>query len=104
VGRVASEREIQLVLVVKLLQILNRIAAHAEHRGLELVQFFFGVTELVRLARSTGSVGLGEEVENQLFAFEILQAYLLPGVGGQRKVRGLVTYAQHRALLSVGMG
>src|SRR5205807_2175062 len=62
---VAEQREIQLVLVAELLELLHRVAAHPDHSRPELFQFFFGVTELVRLAGSTRRVGLGKEVEHQ---------------------------------------
>jgi len=61
---VACQRKIQPVLVAELLKFLNRVTANTQNFGSQLVQFFFGVTELVRLAGSTRSVGLGEEVEN----------------------------------------
>jgi len=62
------------------LQLSNFIAAYAQNLGPELVQFFFGVTELVRLARSTGSIGFGKKEKNHSLALKIVQRNFFPGV------------------------
>jgi hypothetical protein len=60
-----------------------------------MVQFFIGVTELVRLAGSTGSIGLGEEIKYQPLPLETLEGNLLTRVGRQGKIRRLVSNIQH---------
>jgi hypothetical protein len=99
VGGIAGQGKVQLVLVAKLLQLFHGIATYPQNLCPELVQFFFGVTELVRLARSTGGVGFGEKEKNNSLALESLQRDFLRGVAGQRKVWGLVTNIKHDALL-----
>ena len=81
VGSIARQGKVQLVLVTKLLQLFHGIAAYTQNPCPELVQFFFGVTELVRLARSTGRVGFGEKEKDESLALESVQRNLVPGVG-----------------------
>ena len=64
VSGVARQRKVQPVFVAEFLKFFDRVPTYPQNFRAQLVQFFFGVTELVRLAGSTRSVGLGEEVEN----------------------------------------
>jgi len=76
VGRVAGQGEVQLVLGLELLKRLDAVAAQPKNLRPQLVQFFFGITELVCLAGSTRGIGFGKEIEDQGVALEILQAHL----------------------------
>jgi hypothetical protein len=80
VGSVTRQGEVQPVLVPEFLKLFHAIPTHAQNRCTQLVQFFFGVTELVRLAGSTRGVGLGKEKENHPFPFEGIQSDLIAGV------------------------
>ena len=73
VGGVARQGKIQLVLVAKLLQLFHRVTAYTQNPCSQLVQFFFGVTELVRLARSTRGVGFGEKEKNQVLPLKVFE-------------------------------
>jgi hypothetical protein len=68
---VTDQRKIQFVLVAEIPQLFHRVSAHPHYVRLEFFQFFFGVPELVRLAGSTWSIRLGEEVQHQLFASKV---------------------------------
>jgi hypothetical protein len=57
---------------MKFPEFVNGVATDAEHRSVQSIQFFFGVTELVRLAGSTRSIRFGEEIEDERLALEIL--------------------------------
>jgi len=76
VGGVAGQGEIQLVLGLELLKRFDAVATHPQDSCAQLVQFFFGVTELVRLTGSTRGVGFGEEIEDQGVPLEIFQAHV----------------------------
>jgi len=80
VGSVAGQGKVQPVLVSELLEFLNGIPTHAEYLCAQLVQFFLGVTELVRLAGSTGRVSLGKEEENETVPLEGVQSDLVAGI------------------------
>jgi hypothetical protein len=95
VRRIAHQGKVQLVFVAELLQLLHGIAAYPKNLGPKLVQFFFGVTELVRLARSTGGVRLGKKVKDEILALESIQRDLFPGIGGQGKSRSLIADLEH---------
>ena len=97
---VSGQREVQLVLVVEFIQLLDGIAAHSENACAKFFQFFSGIPELVRLARSTRSVRLGEEIEHERPAAEILKAHFLSRVGGQAEIRRLVANVGHCSFLS----
>ena len=80
VGSVTRQGKVQLVLVAKLLQLFHAVTTYPQNPCPELVQFFFGVTELVRLARSTGGIRLGEKEKNNGLALEGVQRNFPPGV------------------------
>ena len=80
-GSITRQGKVQLVLVTKLLQLFHGIATDTQNSCPELVQFFFGITELVRLARSTGGVGFGEKEKDESLALEGIQRSLVPRVG-----------------------
>lgn len=61
VSGIAGQGKIELVFIPKLLQLGYSITTYSQNLGSEFIQFFFGITELVRLARSTGSIRLGKE-------------------------------------------
>ena len=92
---VSGQREVQLVLVVEFLQLLDGITAHSENAGAKFFQFFLGIPELVRLAGSTRGVRLGEEIENKCPAAEILQTYLVSGMGRQGEIGSRVADVEH---------
>jgi len=80
VGSVTGQGEVQPVLVPEFPKLFNAIPTHAQNYCAELVQFFFGVTELVRLAGSTRGVGFGKEIENYPFPLKAIQRDLIAGV------------------------
>jgi hypothetical protein len=75
--------------------LLDGIAADSQNLCPEFIQFFFGVTELVRLARSTGRVGLGEKEENDCRSLEIVEADLAAGIRSQGEMRSFVADFEH---------
>ena len=81
VRSITRQRKIQFVLVAELLQLSYGISTDTENSCPELVQFFFGITELVRLASSTGGVRFTEKEEDDNLALESVQRNLIPGVG-----------------------
>lgn len=91
VRRVPGEREIERIFVVKFLEIVNGVTAHPEDDRSKMVQFFFGVTELVRLAGSAGGISFGKEIEDKCFPTKITEGDFFSRVGGQRKIRRLVS-------------
>ncbi len=93
---IRKQREIQFVLVSELRQSRYRVATDPHDARIQFVQFFFGVTELVRLAGSTRRIGLGEKIENQIPVAQILQAHLDTAVGRQSKAGCFVTRIQHQ--------
>jgi len=80
VGSIARQRKVQLVLVAELLQDFDGVPTGSQDDRIELVQFIFGVTELVCLAGSTGGIGFGKEEKNDALPFEITQTDLIAGV------------------------
>jgi hypothetical protein len=95
VGCVAGQGKVQLVLVAKLPQLFHGVAADTQNPCSQLVQFFFGITELVRLARSTGSVRFGEKEKHNCLARESVQCDRRPGVARQGKGRRLISDLEH---------
>ena len=87
---VPRQRKIQLILVAKTGKLFHGVAAHPQNSRVEFIQFFFGVTELVRLARSTGGVSLGEKIKDEDLPLKIFQIYFVSSVGRQREFRCLV--------------
>jgi hypothetical protein len=95
VGSVAAQGEVQLVFVAELLQLQNGVSADSQNLCTEFVQFFFGVTELVRLAGSTGGVGLGKEKQNDGRSLEVIEPDLAAGIRIQRETRSFVAHLEH---------
>jgi hypothetical protein len=92
---IAHKRKIQLVFVVEFAQGVHGVATHPDHLGFQLFQFFLGITELVCLAGSTRSIGLGKEVEDNGFAGEVPDTHMRAGVRRQGKIRRPVTHIEH---------
>lgn len=88
---VPGQGKIQLILVTETAKLFHSVAAQSQNSRIDFIQFFFGVTELVRLAGSTGGVGLGEKIKYEGLPLKILQIYLFSGIGRQREIRRFVT-------------
>jgi hypothetical protein len=71
VGRVAEQREIEILLGLEGGLGIDGIGAHAEDGDAVLVEIFFCVTKLGRFDGSTGSVGFGVEEEEDALAGEV---------------------------------
>jgi hypothetical protein len=71
------------------------VAAHAENDHAQLVELLFCVTKLGRFGRSTGSVGLGIEKENDALAEKVGERDVVAGVILQAECRGFVAYLDH---------
>jgi hypothetical protein len=82
-GSIARQRKVQLVLVAELLQHFDGVTTGSQDDRVEFVQFFFGVTELVRLAGSTRGIGFGKEEKDDVLPFEITQTDFVAGVRRQ---------------------
>jgi hypothetical protein len=67
---------------------------------IQFVQFFFGVTELVRLARSTWRIGFGKEIEDQRLPPKILKIYFLARLRRQSKIGRFIANVKHDLLLT----
>jgi hypothetical protein len=81
------------------LQHFDGVPTGSQDDRIELVQFIFGVTELVRLAGSTGGIGFGKEEKNDVLPFETTQTDLIAGVRRERKLWRRITNFEHRWLL-----
>ncbi len=92
---IAEQREIQLPLFLKGGKRLDGIRAHAEDGHSELVELRFCVTKLGRFDGSTGSVGLGEEKEEDATALEIFQRDFFAFVRLETEIGGFGTYFEH---------
>jgi hypothetical protein len=95
-GWIANQRKIQLLFGLEFGERGFGIGAGAENYRVQLVEFFLCVTKLGRFGGSTGSVGFGEEKQNDAFAREVLQRDLASSVGFQREVWGFLSNFQHR--------
>jgi len=68
---IAEQREIELPLVAKFLQVLHGIGAGTEDGDAELVVFLLCVTKLGRFDRSTGSIRFRKKEEQDAAALEV---------------------------------
>jgi hypothetical protein len=85
--RIGEQREIQIVFLFEFCLPLNGVRAAAEDDGVQLVEFFLGVAKLGRFVGSTGSVGLGKEIQDDVFPAKILQRHFFPVISRQFEVR-----------------
>ena len=97
VRRVADQREIQLLFGAEGCQRLFRIGASADDRYPQLVEVLLCVTKLGRFGRSTGSIGFGEEKQDDALAFVGFQRKLAAFVRFQREIRCLVADLEHES-------
>jgi hypothetical protein len=88
VGRVAEQREIEILLGLEGGLGIDGIGAHAEDGDAVLVEIFFCVTKLGRFDGSTGSVGFGVEKEEDALAGEVFERDGLVFVGFQAEGGG----------------
>lgn len=93
--RVREQRKIQPVLGFELRLSLNRVGATANHRRIQLLETVDRVAKLGRFVRSTRRVGLGKEVEDQVFATKIVERNRAPVVSRGMERRGPVTFLEH---------
>jgi hypothetical protein len=98
--RIGEQRKIQIVFGFEFRLRLNGVGAAAENHGVDLVEFFLGVTKLGRFIGSTGRTGLGKEIQNYVFAAEILERNFLSVVGRQTEVRCALAFFQRLAHVS----
>lgn len=80
VVRIAHEWKIQLILVPKLRKQFRGVCTHSHDFHSQLVQLFFGITKLVSLSRSAGSVRFRKEIQYKRAPFKIAEAYGLAGI------------------------
>ena len=80
VVRIACEWKVQLILVPKFRQHFRGVRTHSEDFRAQLVQFLFGVTKLVSLSRSAGSIRLWEEIQYERAPFKIAETYGFAGI------------------------
>ena len=71
VGGIAQQRKIQFLLGLEIRERLFQVGACAEDQQATFVELLLCVTKLGRFDRSTGSVGLREEKEDDAFAAKI---------------------------------
>jgi hypothetical protein len=74
---------------------IDRVGAHPEDRDTELVEVFFCVTKLGRFNGSTGSVGFGEEKENDALAVKIHEGQVIALIGLELEVGSFGADLQH---------
>jgi hypothetical protein len=93
--RVSQQRKIQLVLCFKFCLRVDGIAAAPEDSGVQLLEFFDGVTKLGRFVRSTWCVRLRIEIQNKVLAAEIRKRNLFAVVRDALKIRSFIAFFQH---------
>ena len=69
---IGKQRKIELVLIAEFLQGFHAVCTHTCHAGARFFQFFFSITELVRLAGSAGRIGLRKEIKDERFCEQVL--------------------------------
>ena len=89
---VGQQRERQVILVFELLLPFRAVGRDAQDDGAGVLDFAVCVAEPARFNRSTGSVGLGEEVEDDVPAAVIFKGDALAVLVGQRKIRCSLIY------------
>ena len=94
--RVTRKGKIQFVLIAELLQLFYGISTDTENSCAELVQFFFGITELVRLARSTRGIRFGEKEKDKGTTLERVQRNSPARIVRQGKARSVITHLEHK--------
>jgi hypothetical protein len=95
VGRIAKKREIQFLLGFETLQRFHGIGAGAKNGDAELVEFWLCVTKLGRFSRSTGSVGLRKEKDQDALAFEVIEGDFVALIGSEGEIGGFVAGLEH---------
>jgi hypothetical protein len=96
VSGVAEQREIELVFFLEGSEGFNGIGAHAEDGHAEFVEFLFCVTKLGRFDGSTGSVGFGEEEEQDATAGEVFERDGLAIIGWEAEGGGFGAGFEHQ--------
>jgi hypothetical protein len=83
---IAQQRKIEFVLGLEQRLGFDRISAHAKDGHFALIKLLFCVAKLGRLDGSTGSVGLGEEEEQDLLALVIFErdGFVFVGLEAER--------------------
>jgi hypothetical protein len=83
---IAEQREIELVLALEEGLGFDGIGAQAKNGDFELVELLFCVAKLGRLDDSTGSVGFGEEKEEDALVLEVFEddGFVFVGLEAER--------------------
>lgn len=93
--RIGEKREIQPVFGFELRLGFDSVTAATNHRRIQLVETAHRVAKLGRFVRSTRRVGLGKEVEDQVFATKIVERNRAPVVSRGMERRGPITFLEH---------
>jgi len=99
---VAEQRKIQFLLGLEALQQLHRIGAGTQDDRAALVELRFCVTKLGRLNRSTRSVGLRKEENQDTLPVEVAEGDFFAVIRMQGEVRSFVADFEHRTSPQLG--
>jgi hypothetical protein len=88
---ISEQREVYPVLRLEFRLRFDGIRTATYNGGIESGKLCEGVTKLGRFIRSTGRIGLGIEIEDQVFAAIIRERNRLAVVGSRAKIGSLVT-------------
>ena len=95
---IAEEREVEVVLRCEPVVGLERILAHADRDGIQLVELLLRVPEITGFGGAPGSVVARVEVKHDVLAFEVLQRERASPVLRQLEGRGLVPFFEWTSL------
>ena len=98
VAGIAKQREIESIFGLEQGLCFDGVGAHAQDGHLELVELFFCVAKLGRFDDSTGSVGFGEEEQQNALPFEVLERDRFVFVRWEPEGRSFVAGLEHGPL------
>ena len=93
--RIAQQREVEVEFRGELCLRRHAIGAAAQDDRASLIELWFGVAKLGRFVDSTGSVGFGIEIENQVPPAIIRERDDFAVIGLYAKAWSLVAFFQH---------
>ena len=95
VAGIAKQREIESIFGLEQGLCIDGVGAHAQDGDLEFVELFLCVAKLGRFDDSTGSVGFGEEEQQNAFPLEIFERDGFVFVGWEAERGGFVAGLEH---------
>jgi hypothetical protein len=98
---IAEQREIEFVFFLEKSLGFDGIGAHSKNSHTQLVEIFFCVTKLGRFDRSTGSVCLWKEKEQDALASEVFERDFFAFVGFEAEGGGFVASFEHGTFLAL---